>query len=128
MKRNFRIATVHIVLVTMMLRAFMPAGWMPAANASPGLPFTICTVNGPVQLDPDTDSQPAKQKQSHDDVRHPGPCPFATMPHMAQAVAAMDLLPPSPIATAARLVTHRAAAVQSERYALHSPRAPPRFV
>lgn len=127
MKRNFRMATVHIVLVTMMLRAFMPTGWMPSANASPGLPFTICTVNGPVQLNADANGQSIKQKQSHGDTRHQSSCPFATMPHMAQAVAAADLLPPSAIATTAHPATHRDAAVQSERYALQSPRAPPRF-
>ncbi len=126
MKRSFRLAAVHIALAAMLLRAWMPTGWMPSADAATGSPIAICTMNGSVQLDLSSDGKPIKHKQSSDDSRHRDLCPFATAPHMALAVA-MDFAPPSPVSKTAQRAVHRDCAAQSARYAPQSPRAPPHF-
>jgi hypothetical protein len=124
MKRNFRIAAVHIALAAMLLRALTPAGWMPSAEAS-GSPITICTMNGPVQLLLGPDGQPIK-KQNQDDARHRDLCPFATAPHMTQPAATRALDLPSAISTTAQRAAHLGIVAQATRHAPQSPRAPPR--
>jgi len=125
MNRSFRLATVHIALAAMMLRALMPAGWMPNSEASAGVPITICTMDGQVHLTLGPDGQPFKKQQNQDDTRHHDLCPFAAAPQMAQPATSASLALPSPISMVAQRIAHRQAAAQNARYASQSPRAPP---
>jgi hypothetical protein len=128
MNRRFRTTAVHIALAAMLLRALMPAGWMPSAAASAGTPITICTMHGAVQMALGADGQPLKKSHNQDNSRHHEMCPFAAAPFMAQPAAIGELALLSPISMPAGSSAHRGIAVHTARYVPQSPRAPPRFV
>lgn len=128
MKRCLRLFAVQFALAAMLLRALVPAGWMPNADAAAGTPITICTMNGPVQIDSGTDGQPLKKNQDRNDLRHHEACPFAAAPAMAQPTPATALMLPSPISQSVQLSAYRDLAVQAVGYTPQSPRAPPRVV
>src|SRR5580704_4013467 len=46
--QGFRRALVHIALAALILRAFLPAGWMPNPKGPAQSAFVICTMDGPV--------------------------------------------------------------------------------
>jgi hypothetical protein len=88
----FRSLAVTLALCAMILRAAVPAGWMPNPVAADAAPFAICAVDGlhhaPVHQDPARGSQD----------EHGFACPFATAAHLAP-----PQLPPAlaqPFATA----------------------------
>ncbi|HWA92714.1 MAG TPA: hypothetical protein VG889_21960 [Rhizomicrobium sp.] len=106
---------MHAALVAMLLRALIPAGWMPQSAAA-GSPFVICTADGAVH--------PAKP---HDADRGKSPpCAFAAAGHLA---------PPAPspaFATAIGVssITHEAAReapAVAAPYRSAAPRGPPTF-
>lgn len=102
----------HVALAALILRAMLPAGWMPDAHG-----LTICSVTlGAVHHDAAPGH--ADGKTAH------GECPFAASAHMAAAPAAPSLALPAVHAFAA--ATDRAhAAVIAARFSPGSPRAPP---
>jgi hypothetical protein len=61
-----RSAAVALALTAMLLRALLPDGWMPSAQAAP---FTICTVSNAHH----ESGKPSQPEQEH---RH-APCAFA---------------------------------------------------
>lgn len=83
MMRGIRFAGVWIALVAMMLRAFLPDGWMPNTAGTPGVLITLCTMYGPVQTIVGPYGQPVKQSPAHNDGRHHEVCSFAAAPHFA---------------------------------------------
>jgi len=83
MGRNLRFATVYLALAAMMLRALLPTGWMPGV-ASGGATITVCTLNGPVQLDV---GGKAHKQNKQDDGRSHEACAFAAAPHFASPAA-----------------------------------------
>lgn len=87
MRTGCKLAAVHLALVAMLLRALLPAGWMPAvltpANASP---FVICTIDGPLH--------PAKHDPSSGQGRMNTPCVFAAAAHLSPPLADAPLLLP----------------------------------
>jgi len=117
MTRRFRTAAFHLALGAILLRALLPAGWMPSAES--GAPLTICTLNGPVQLAPD---QPGPAKAAHRDA-----CPFWTASSLGQTAAAPALAPPSPAAPTLFQSTRPPLAAPIARHAPQAPRAPPAF-
>ena len=119
MKRIIRSAAVHVAIAAMLLRALLPAGWMPSAEA--GTPITICTMNGPMQIVLGHDGQPLKQKPG--DTRHHAACPFAAAPHMALATPVALFAPPQPASTGTS--AHSKTADRIALYAPQAPRAPP---
>lgn len=124
MTRTLRIAAVHLALVAMMLRALLPAGWMPSVTA--GAPITICTMDGMVRIAPGADSPSHKQHQQ-DDGRSHEICPFGAAPHFAAPVQLAVLAAPSTLSFI--LAPKAPVAVPSGRdgYAPQSSRGPPRF-
>lgn len=71
-----RSVALSLALCAMVLRALLPDGWMPAANAAEtGTPFVICSVDGAHHNAPN-----GTQQRTH------APCAFA---------AAAPLSPPS---------------------------------
>jgi hypothetical protein len=112
----------HIALAALILRALLPAGWMPDAQAG----LTICSLNslgvihhdgaphddGPVQPD---------SKVSHEE------CAFAAAPHLAAAPDGPYVALPAFHALAAAHDRAYAASVLS-RFTPQAPRAPPAIV
>jgi hypothetical protein len=75
-------AALQFALLAMVLRAFLPAGWMPAAiSSADASPFVICTMDGPLH------QTPAKQKPSSDHDRASAPCVFAAAAPLAPPLA-----------------------------------------
>ncbi len=122
MTHKIRIAGAHIALVAMLLRALLPAGWMPNANVSGGSPFTICTMSGPVSMVLGPDGKP--HKPAPNDAAH-HECPFAAAPQFA---APTDFTPlPAPVSIA--FITRDNAVARpvfdSSHFSPQSPRGPP---
>lgn len=90
-RKHIRLAGLHVVLVAMLLRAFLPVGWMPAPSHDADanwVSFVICTSDGPVRLNAPPGSEHSDDQQTH----HVAPCPYAasahlSMPAMGDAVA-----------------------------------------
>ena len=104
----------HLALVALILRAMLPAGWMPiAAEAT----FTICSVNALHQQQPDNKA-PGEPSQLEK------PCAFFGIPQLAATPDAPALRLPAFHAFVAS--TDRAYAVRfAGHYQPQSPRAPP---
>ena len=105
----------HLALIALLLRALVPAGWMPGPADTP---FVICTVDGAVPHAPAGHAPP-------DDVRQHDQCPFAAAPHLAKTPELTSLQTPG-----LRLVSANApeTTASARRFAVHqpqSPRAPP---
>jgi len=79
-------AARHLALIALLLRALVPAGWMPGAAAY--APFAICSIDGQSQHTPDGSKLP-------DDAVHHGTCPFAAAPHLAKTPDLAPLAAPS---------------------------------
>jgi hypothetical protein len=118
-----RNAATAFALAAMVLRALLPAGWMPATTGAHGTTFVICTMNGPKRVTlPDA---PVKKQPQQPDDRGSGPCPFG--------VAGLAFAPPVPVALPVPSASVRFAAqtvrVESVRAQArpnaHGPRAPP---
>jgi hypothetical protein len=83
---RIRPTATRLALVAMLLRALVPAGWMP--GTANGSPLVLCTANGLVQvldasLAPMPDDAPASHSPAAD-----GNCPFGA--------AASPVLPATP--------------------------------
>lgn len=113
-------AAVQIALLAMLLRAVLPAGWMPAAvtqaNASP---FVICTIDGPLH------STPAKPSQDHD--RATTPCVFAASVHAATPAAEPVKVAPQTRASQIVFAPRSDAAAAAPQFRPNFARAPPDF-
>lgn len=105
----------HLVLIALIARALVPAGWMPVANA--GTLITICSVQGQKVLHPDAPGAPAQAMASED-------CAFGAAPHVA-------FVPDIPVLTAPAVHAGEAktdrlyAATIIARFTPGAPRAPP---
>ena len=102
----------HLVLIALIVRALVPAGWMPIANANTLI--TICSVEGKKVLHPDA---PAREMASEE-------CAFGAAPHIAFVPDAPVLTAPAVHALTAKTDRIYAAAIVA-RFSPASPRAPP---
>jgi hypothetical protein len=84
-----RRAGVWLALAAMILRAALPAGWMPGTAS--GIPLVICTAAGAVTLPFDIDGRPLSPQSTHDTA----PCVFAAAPPLATPATTPAILPPS---------------------------------
>jgi hypothetical protein len=106
-------AVKHLALIALLLRAMVPAGWMPDAQAG----ITICSLTlGTIHHDGAPGS--ADHQSSHEE------CPFAAAPHLASAPDLPHLILPALHAAAAGHDSARAAVIAA-RFTPQSPRAPP---
>lgn len=103
----------HLALIALILRAMLPAGWMPAATGT----FTICTVKSAHQQDPG--NQVPDGSGQHDRL-----CAFSGTPQLGATPDAPALLLPAFHAFAAG-ADRAMAAKFAAHYAPQSPRAPP---
>jgi len=115
-----RSAAVQLALVAMLLRAFLPAGWMPAAIASADAsPFVICTLDGPLH--------PAPAKPSHDHDRASAPCVFAASVHAATPAAEPAKVAPVTTASPVAFTARHDVVAASVQFRPNTARAPPAF-
>jgi hypothetical protein len=91
---GLRRAALHLALVALILRAFLPAGWMPNPQGPGETAFIICTMDGPLAID-------GKTLPGKDDPRAHESCAFAAAAHPAQATDFITLAAPQLSSTAA---------------------------
>jgi hypothetical protein len=117
-----RLAAIHLAIAAMLLRALLPAGWMPDATGT--TTFAICTMDGSghhaTQQSPGK-PDPADGQHGHDE------CPFAAAHHVAAPVFVGRLAAPSFAGRAANIAHPAADSGRVAEYGPHSPRAPPHF-
>lgn len=117
MNRITRLAAIYVALIAMFLRALIPLGWMPSASS--GAPLTICTVQGPMQID--SNSKP----HQHDSTHHNETCPFAAAPQLSSPGVVADVAPPSHRVALANAPLASTAVNASTEYTPQSLRGPP---
>lgn len=125
MIRNLRFAAAHLALAAMVLRALLPAGWMPGASA--GTPLVVCTMNGPEWIVLGADGKPLKHQPAQDDARHHEMCPFAAAASLATPSAPAEPALPGYAVLGAQDVASNYVVTGAHRHAPHTPRAPPVF-
>lgn len=104
----------HLALIAMILRAMLPAGWMPSAGID--APLTICTVSPLHQQDPGN--------KTPDPSQHEKPCAFFGAPQLAATPDIPALILPAFHGFAAQSDRVYAATIAAQHQP-HSPRAPP---
>ena len=111
---------VQLALLAMLLRAVLPAGWMPAAITSANAsPFVICSIDGPLH------STPAKPSRDHD--RAGTPCVFAASIHAATPTVEPAKVAPATLASPIVFTTRNETVVASSEFRPNTARAPPVF-
>jgi hypothetical protein len=104
----------HLAIIALLVRAMLPAGWMPDAHA-----LVICSTSlSPVIHYDGSQKAPDKHQAAHQD------CAFAAAGTLAAAPEAPHLALPAFHAFAARSDDARAAFIASH-FSPGSPRAPP---
>jgi len=121
---RFRHAAVHLALIAMMVRALLPAGWMPNPTGTGESAFVICTMDGSVQSAA-KDHGPGKP--APDDGRQHEACPFAAAPHFATSSLVAALLLPAASDNISQYEASQRLIAETARYAPQAPRAPPSF-
>lgn len=112
MQGIFRIAR-HLAIIALIVRALLPAGWMPDARSG----LTICSLTlGVIHHDGAPGHPDGKMSQEE--------CPFAATAQLAAPPDAPQPALPAFHAFAAAIDRAYAVAV-SARFATQSPRAPP---
>jgi hypothetical protein len=117
-----RLAAHHLAIAAMLLRALLPAGWMPDATGATA--FTICTMDGAghhAERQSPGKPAPADSQHGHEE------CPFAAAHHVAAPVVTARLAAPSLAGRAADVSRPGAASGPVAEYEPHSPRAPPQI-
>jgi hypothetical protein len=134
---RYRQAAITLALAAMLLRAFLPMGWMPNPAGFAESPLVICLMDMPLgaahamdmskSMDMD---MPGMDMHGHDHGQQQNneQCPFAAAPHAAAPITVAELAPPSILS---HFVVHEAAlevVKGATRYQPQSPRAPPKIV
>jgi hypothetical protein len=99
-----------MAIIALLLRAMVPAGWMPDAQG-----LTICSLSPVIHHDGD---QKAPAQTTHEE------CAFAAAPHLAATPDAPHLTLPAFHAFAAAIDSSLALRIAA-RFTPQSPRAPP---
>jgi len=123
MPYSLRISAWFLALVAIMLRAALPVGWMPFADASGRTSLVICTGQGPL----------APTGHSRQQTSLPGNasdiCPFAAVGHLSSPGSFALVSIPLRTAWKTAIATRGQTALQAQQsYNSHAPRAPPVFV
>jgi len=145
---GFRRAAVCLALAAMMLRALMPAGWMPNPAGTGESFFVICDMDqmdmskmdmsqmGMSKMDMghmdmahmDMSGMDHGSSGKHSGDGHQQPCPFAAAPHIATPSSGAALQLPSQLAKFSPLMAAEQAAIKAATYKPQSPRGPPTSV
>lgn len=115
MKAAFR----HILLAALLLRAFVPMGWMPGQAQLGEAAFIICAADGTLQHGTPGKDDAAKPHQA---------CAFAAAVKLFDTPDAIAVAPPSSTAlVTASVIAPTAPAPDAARHP-QDPRAPPSFI
>jgi len=117
--RGLRHALVHLALAALILRGFLPTGWMPNPQGPAESAFVICTMDGPVQT---TDGKALPGK---DDPRAHETCPFAAAASLAPPVDFIRLAAPELSRSPAPRTLAAALPARAPPFSQASSRAPP---
>jgi hypothetical protein len=120
--REFRHTLLHLALAAMILRAFLPAGWMPNVQQGGQTALVICTMDGTVEV------LSGKTLPGKDDPRAHESCPFAAA---AQPVAVNDFVAlAAPELSSSAAPRHLATGLQAHHapYIQPASRAPPSLI
>jgi len=120
--QGLRHTLVHIALAALILRAFLPTGWMPNPQGPAESAFVICTMDGPVQA---TDGKALPGK---DDPRAHETCPFAAAASLAPPMDFVRLAAPELSRQAAPRTTTAGLDAHAAPFARPSSRAPPTLI
>jgi hypothetical protein len=120
---------VFVVLVAYLLRAFVPAGWMPAAMAGEaGNYIFICTVSGLKTIAVDSDGMPLDEEAPHG-LDHDGKlCTFGVASKLALASPDIRAGLPSNVYILHAPIAARFVPAAVGLHSSYSPRAPPVFI
>jgi len=129
-----RSIAVYVAFCAILLRALLPAGWMPNPNGASQSPLIICPMQNPEAAMPGMtgaardmagmDGQ-SRQHQHKSNDHDSSICPFAAAPHLAPPVLASALPLPTTVALTANRADRLYAARPSSHHTPQSPRAPP---
>lgn len=110
-------ATLIVAFCAMLLRAVMPAGYMPDMQAASGFDMVLCGINGPQTVRVDASFAPLRQEGDTSHEAAGNMCVFALLQHDAAPVFGNDdapvttriMMPARP----ARVTAHAASAYRS---------------
>ncbi len=110
--------------MALILRGFMPTGWMPNIQTPGESMFVVCTMDGPVQ------AWGGKALPGKDDPRAHETCPFAAGSAVAIAplVDFVTIAAPQLSETAAPRILAAAPSARAPPYSQASSRAPPSLI
>ena len=109
--------------MALILRAFMPTGWMPNIQTPGESTFMVCTMDGPVE------TFGGKALPGKDDPRAHETCPFAAAAaHIAPPVDFVRIAAPQLSESAAPRILVAAPAARAPPYSQASSRAPPSLI
>ncbi|MCE9520973.1 MAG: hypothetical protein K8S25_00910 [Alphaproteobacteria bacterium] len=112
-------------LTALMLRAFVPVGWMPSAQAfTGGAPIVVCTLTGEKHIVLDADGKPLPDGQQQESDSDQAPCAFAAVASLAPPAATIAIVPTLTEASSAVAFDRIVAARPAPKTAWQS-RAPP---
>ena len=116
MSRKLRFAALHVLLATLLLRALVPAGWMPGQAQLGEASFVICAADGSLQH-----GVPGKDSG----IKPHQPCAFGATAQFFALPDAAAIAPPAIAALSIAGVIASAAPIPDAPHTPHSPRAPP---
>jgi len=131
MVHSGRLAGIALAFAAMLLRALLPAGWMPNPGGTSGSPLVVCTMDGPGRMMAgmgamgDMGGAPADRHHDRNSQHDHPVCPFAAAPHLAPPAATAALAIPSTLARAELRTAWIDVAKRPARHSPQSPRAPP---
>ena len=108
--------------MALILRGFMPTGWMPNIQSPGKSMFVVCTMDGPIQAS-DGKALPGK-----DDPRAHETCPFAAAAGAAPPVDFVSVAAPQLSESAAPRTVISALAARAPPFTRPSSRAPPSLI
>jgi len=115
----------QFAIAAMLLRALLPADWMP--DASGQTLFTICSVAGIATASLSVGKKSDRHLPGQDKGRTHEMCAHVCATHFAPPIAKLTVTPPSLIANVAAIQRAIARSFENARYIQQSPRAPPSF-
>lgn len=120
-----RLVAVQFALAAMLLRALIPAGWMP--NPGAGALLVICTGHGPMTMSSGAHHGKTAPRPHHRQNHENDICPFAAAGHLATPALFAALAAPLALESAERRPPETGITPATPRDALRNPRAPPRL-
>jgi hypothetical protein len=124
MTHKLRLVGANIAILAVLLHALLPVGWMPNTTGSGSSFITICSMNGPTQIEVGNDGQPVKKHQPAHDGTHQI-CPFAVAAHFAPPAKAIVPALVALVYAADRQIGYSYLLASPTHHSPQAPRAPP---